>query len=531
MIKLVFILYLFLFLTISCNQKEDQPELDKLIIEYGTVLDIDGNLYKTVKIGKQWWMAENLKVTKYRNGDPIPNISINSEWQNNSTGAYCNYNNDPSIGNKSGRLYNWQAVREERKLAPSGWHIPSRDEWKTLIDYLSNNGGCLAESMGWKSDEVENSSIKNNKCYNSSGFNAIKCGYRQANGLFVNERSYSNWWSSTYFGDGLVWCRHINADDGGIFDAMQSAKYGFSVRCVKDSVLLADIPSVITTQASFVTATSASAGGNVSRDNGAPIISRGICWSEKNKVPNLNDNKTNDGDGIGTFTSSINNLRGCNIYYYRAFATNREGTGYGSVMAFKTMRDSIIKDIDGNIYTTVIIGTQEWMVENLKTTRYRDGKYIYENNNINYCWYNNDSIFKEKYGALYSWEAVGSKKLSPEGWHIPSNDEWTKLITYLGGENVAGAKLKDAGLIHWQRDNKESTNETGFTALPGGYRIGDFDRKFASFGYGGYWWSSTRGNPSVTNYAWYRSMSYSDGKVNNNHMTTYSMLSVRCLRD
>jgi len=136
-------------------------------------------------------------------------------------------------------------------------------------------------------------------------------------------------------------------------------------------------------------------------------------------------------------------------------------------------------DIDGNVYHTVIIGTQTWMVENLKTTKYNDGisiPYVTDNGawisltTPAYCWYNNEASYKTQYGSLYNWYAVNTGKLAPTGWHVPSNAEWTTLTNYLGGENLAGFKIKESGTTHWKSPNEGATNETGFTALPGGYR-------------------------------------------------------------
>lgn len=138
-----------------------------------------------------------------------------------------------------------------------------------------------------------------------------------------------------------------------------------------------------------------------------------------------------------------------------------------------------VTDIDGNVYHTVIIGTQQWMVENLKTTKFNDGSSIpTETDNATwislttpgYCWYNNGEYYKKTYGALYNWYAVNTGKLAPGGWHVPGVNEWKTLINYLGGTSVAGGKLKETGLKHWKGPNEKSTNEVGFTALPGGYR-------------------------------------------------------------
>ena len=155
--------------------------------------------------------------------------------------------------------------------------------------------------------------------------------------------------------------------------------------------------------------------------------------------------------------------------------------------------DSNCEDGDGNLYATTTIGTQVWMAENLRTTKYADGTAIpLVNTNATwnaltatskaYCWYNDDIGNKATYGALYTWAAAMNGAASsadnpstiqgvcPTGWHLPSDEEWTELTYYLGGESVAGGKLKETGTTHWNSPNTGATNETGFTALPGGYR-------------------------------------------------------------
>ncbi|HEY3369911.1 MAG TPA: fibrobacter succinogenes major paralogous domain-containing protein [Prolixibacteraceae bacterium] len=157
-----------------------------------------------------------------------------------------------------------------------------------------------------------------------------------------------------------------------------------------------------------------------------------------------------------------------------------------------------VKDKDGNIYHSVTIGKQVWMVENLKTTKYNDGTSIPSvTDNLAwaglttaaYCWYeNNETANKNSYGALYNWFAVNTGKLCPTGWHIPTNQEWEELTSYLGKDNLPG-KLKEAGSAHWISSNSGSTNESGFTALPGGQRSETGLYDFAVWN--GLWWTSS----------------------------------------
>jgi uncharacterized protein (TIGR02145 family) len=161
-----------------------------------------------------------------------------------------------------------------------------------------------------------------------------------------------------------------------------------------------------------------------------------------------------------------------------------------------------IKDIEGNVYHAVKIGTQVWMVENLRTSKYNDGADIPLVTDINewinldapgYCWYNNEISNKTPYGALYNWYAVNTGKLCPEGWHVPTKDEWLALFAYLGDEDEEDVgKLKEEGFTHWESPNTGATNETGLTLVPGGER--NRDGIFQLKGKEAIYYSSTEGN-------------------------------------
>ncbi len=192
-------------------------------------------------------------------------------------------------------------------------------------------------------------------------------------------------------------------------------------------------------------------------------------------------------------------------------------------------------DADSNYYPVVIIGTQTWMAKNLKTTRYNDNTKIPSatDNSVwvnsttpAYCWYNNNgATYKNLYGALYNWYAINTNKLCPSGWHVPTDEEWSKMTVYLG-EDVAGGKLKETGTTHWYSPNTGATNETGFNALPGGDRAdnGIFD----NLGYYGNWWSASQIN---TNNAWYRNMHFNTSYVYRADANLKYGFSVRCIRD
>jgi uncharacterized protein (TIGR02145 family) len=193
-----------------------------------------------------------------------------------------------------------------------------------------------------------------------------------------------------------------------------------------------------------------------------------------------------------------------------------------------------VRDNDGNYYNTVKIGDQIWMAENLRTTNYNDGTAIpYVTDTVDwsnlttdaYCWFANNTVYKDTYGALYNWYTVNTGKLCPAGWHVPTDAEWTVLTDYLGGESVAGGKMKETGTAHWYSPNN-ATNESGFTALPGGFRPNN--GYFQDIRYNGRWWSSTEN--SGTN-AWYRNINNSGVDVYRNYENKKSGYSVRCLKD
>ncbi len=196
----------------------------------------------------------------------------------------------------------------------------------------------------------------------------------------------------------------------------------------------------------------------------------------------------------------------------------------------------IVKDIEGNVYLTTQIGTQTWMAENLRTTKFNDGKTIpfvaddkawFALKTPAYCWLKNDIDNKEEYGALYNWYAVDSKKLCPAGWHVPEIKEWKILETFLGDPEVAGNKLKESGMKHWKNSATNSPDELGFTALPGGMRrySGVFQDNADSFAV---WWSSTEVNKKD---AWSRGLQDISTRFWIGPYDKRSGYSVRCLKN
>lgn len=206
---------------------------------YGTLSDNEGNIYKTIPIGTQTWMAENLKVKKFRNGTDIPNITNITEWNNQTVGASCDYYNSTTNSETYGRLYSWGAVNSSETLCPSGWHIPTDSEWKKLEitlgfsqadadktgDRGKNQGDNLRESSGshWKFNGYGD---------NSTGFSAIPSGLREFNGEFKDIEKTGYWWTASQSDETNSWSRNISRNK--INRSASNKKNAYSVRCVQD---------------------------------------------------------------------------------------------------------------------------------------------------------------------------------------------------------------------------------------------------------------------------------------------------------
>jgi len=319
------------------------------------------------------------------------------------------------------------------------------------------------------------------------------------------------------------------------------------------------IPSLYTSQAYEIGPYSAVSGGAILTDGGKEITSRGICWSTRPGATII-DNCTTDGTGSGSFESELTQLEPNTVYFIRAYATNSVGTGYGETFGLITLWDnSPMSDIDGNQYVTFQLGDQVWMAENLKVIHYADGTPIdlvesmdqwlsLDVDSKAYARYDNSDSEFGTYGALYTWSAAMNGSASsdeypgevqgvcPDGWHLPSESEWKQLEYDLGMSELdirddgwrgweEGGMLKQVGTSLWIEPNYLGTNESGFSAIPGGFREkgGEFRDKgsFAAF------WSST-GHEDV---ALMRGLHSNRGNVLRENYPRRSGLAVRCVMD
>ena len=222
------------------------PNIHNPNLTYNTMTDQEGNLYKTIVIGTQEWMAENLETSIYRNGDSIPTNLANSDWQNTintQIGAWAYYNNDESFACPYGKLYNWYACVDSRQLCPVGWHVPNDIEWSIMIDFLDplavggyelNMAGGQMKTVGSITEGTGLWTSPNVAATNSSGFGGLPGGYKGVQGNFVLNHNLGYWWSTTGNSPGNAWNRDLEYSNDDVFRDNFQKQCGFSVRCIKD---------------------------------------------------------------------------------------------------------------------------------------------------------------------------------------------------------------------------------------------------------------------------------------------------------
>ncbi len=247
--KIVLLLHIVpMFVLYSCDKKRKNLIVEP-IFETSTVTDVDGKVYKTIKIGDQWWMAEDLKVIKYSDSSTIKKIDENISWSGDITGAYAI--------NNGNYYYNWYALSNAKQIAPKGWHIPSDNEWKVLEQHLGMSES-VANQLAWRGDFEGNklkyggrtiassedvaqgwqkqADIQGFEFVNESGFSAFPNNCRLQSGVYGAPFALSQgfWWSNSTFNSDEAWFRNIDYKQTNIFRSHVSKNYGMCIRCIKD---------------------------------------------------------------------------------------------------------------------------------------------------------------------------------------------------------------------------------------------------------------------------------------------------------
>ena len=558
----------------------------------GTVTDDEGNQYATVKLGRQCWMAENLRSTTYYGyplecGDTIENASLYGWF----------YFTDGTDVSKTGCLYtslvagvgeNSSSVPSNvQGICPAGWHLPSVSEWSQLFSYVGGNSSyccssnpsyiakALASRVGWQGS-YNPCAIGNQPEYNNAtGFNV-----KPAVTTYMDELGNAQ----TAILDPMF----LTSDPSTVSFGSQTPTVGIwpdagigYVRCVygsgynssdPNSSQNQDVtPSVTTGTVSNVTANTATAEGTVA-DNGTTVTERGVCWSSSNPMPTVYDSHRACGNGTGTFTANLDNLTPGTTYYVRAYATNGVVTAYGETVTFTTLAaggDAVVDekscpgtptvtDHEGNVYATVQIGSQCWMRENLRTTHYADGTAIpaggdsWSSTEPYYYDYSSHSLPLETRGYLYNWPAAmhgassssanpsGVQGICPAGWHLPSDAEWTQLTNYVGSQSeytCGGNSSKIATALASETGWNSGTNSCAVGNDPSGNNATGFSAvpagycngsSFYNAGSSAIFWSSTQYG---SYYAWSRDLYYNRANVDRCNDSKDYGFSVRCLRD
>jgi uncharacterized protein (TIGR02145 family) len=219
---LLLLLVPYVFMNTRCQKDKEPPD-------QVSVTDFDGNVYKTVTIGTQAWMKENLKTIRYSNGDPIPNISDNTQWQSLSDGAFCYYENNVSSAQTYGLLYNWYAVSDSRNVCPEGWHVPTTTDWNKLVNFL---GGEEVAADKLKEKGTAHWVSPNSGATDEYGFTALPGGFRVD--TFSPPGYYAIWWSATPIDQDDAWIFTLIVNNNKTFIEKQYKMSGHAVRCVKD---------------------------------------------------------------------------------------------------------------------------------------------------------------------------------------------------------------------------------------------------------------------------------------------------------
>lgn len=258
---------------------------------------------------------------------------------------------------------------------------------------------------------------------------------------------------------------------------------------------LGTVPAVSPDEVTYLTSTSVSLAGKVNANYLPTTVTfeYGTTTSYESSI--VAEQSPVTGNDTVNVTAVVEGLNVSITYHFRIKAVNALGTVYSDDMTFSTM----LQDREGNLYSIITIGNQSWMKENLRSTIRNDGTPIEnivdpsewaETTLPGWCYYNNDAAYKNPYGMIYNWYAIKTEHLCPEGWHVPTMEDWTALMEYLGGAAEAGGKLKEQGTTHWNSPNSDATNVSQFTGLPGGYRSNS-NGAFFGLGDDSSWWSSS----------------------------------------
>jgi uncharacterized protein (TIGR02145 family) len=519
--------------SVTVTDSRDSIAVDSVRIYDTFIDDRDNKTYKSVTIGEQVWMAENINSTKYSDDTAIPLVENTTSWVNLGIEdkAYCYYENDPSNGSIYGALYTWAAAMNGatssstnpsgvQGVCPSGWHLPSDEEWKLLEMHLGMNQ-IEVDNSDWRGSD-EGGKLKeagtvhwdspNTGATNESGFTAFPGGYRSGgDGAFRHVGSDGYYYSSTEANSTYAWERELNYNNSGVRrNSNDYAKYdGFSVRCILDQDTL---------KITLNESNTSSLGG----DNGS------IDLTVTGGLPPFSYSWSNG--------SSIQDISGLSAGVYSVTITDAFGS---TVTDSVRIYDTFIDIRDSTNYKAVTIGDQVWMAENVNIGIMIDVD-ANPSDNVQiekYC-YNNDETNCDTFGGLYQWNEMMqynpsddnypgiTQGVCPAGWHLPTDEEWKELEISIGMDSSV---IDDNGLRGTDEAIKIMEGGTsGFEALLGGYRNrnGFFDLINSK----DYFWSATESDINYP-YPWNRELDIAYTQISRSTVAKEHGLSVRCIKD
>lgn len=537
-----FLLALSIVVVFSCKKaSEESPEGPPVKTTLGGrpgegVTDIDQNKYPTVVFTNgQEWMAENLRTTRFNSGDPIPQIQSPNQWSAATNPAFSrshklgfryplNFYYDTLYGPK----YNYQAAIDPKGLCPTGWRVPTDEDWKKLekklgmSDQLLNNTGWRGDASMDLADKIMAVSDKYNYLpiwegiggTNSSGFNAMSAGWIGQDGLYNAEFSQTYYWSqSDGSSEDKGWSRGLDAGQIGIERNEATSNHGYSIRCIKGEgsrATIEDIKATTDVEWTRVHPSYYSIGltTGIFNDGKSPVTEVGFYWGT-NPNPTSKDSSRIVTAVNGKYDITIKNLQPDKQYFFRAYAKNAFGISYTKIVDFYTGPFSSIQDYDNNVYKIKQIGNQVWMCENLKATKRADGSSLVVATDRD-TWINNygKSFLCFKIASpqgdeiWYNLSTTVNAELCPAGWHVPSDDEFKTLLAAIGGRNSADV-LKTTGTSDWIAPNSSATNSSGFSAKAKGYIDAD-GNNVEAFIYANFWTTSSYSDQGVVSWDAFR---------------------------
>jgi uncharacterized protein (TIGR02145 family) len=508
------------------------------------VSDIDGNTYKTVIIGQQEWMAENLRTRSYSNGDAVLSSHIRDR-----SGFYLDRHFSPET---FGNLYSRNVIEyAESTVCPAGWHVPSLAEWNFMIDEVGRtDAGRKLRAKGtifW--------GLANNAT-NSTGFSAIGSGFSIGSNLsssFRNINIASNYFTSTPGGRDFNWSIQIRYDSDEV--TIEGITEYLAIRCVKDGFEVPTEPlaAVGIPQITNIQPTRATIAVSYEQPGAHTITERGFCLDVEGD-PTVFDVCFKDSEyGPGSFDFEVSGFSADATYKVRGYAYTEDGLSYGPTASFTTApylfsQGAGVSDSQGNTYNTVIINDQEWMAENLRSTQFTSGTSIplltdYDtiiaNRSPAYTWPDLDESKLATYGPLYhSSVAVGAAIVCPAGWRIPTSDDVNKLADYIGrtifrasftrdNDDLIGGMLKSTSDL-WNTPNVNATDRFGFKLEPSGW-INAFTR-----GNSGAWsplWMRISGTGGARHFG----VAFNNGAIQSSSvgsdLNSGTMAGIRCIKE